>query len=233
MTKTVFISYRWDDTGAAAGRVYDRLRPLLTDGHLFFDVNTLIGGEDLKHKIISALSKTDIALVFIGDKWLEPTKETGQPRLWQSADLVRTEVREALRRPILVLPVLVNRAEMPKADQLPEDIQAITSKSGLRLRHESFDDDTEGIVATIFGTSRKPRSWDKRHPRRTLFSCVLGAIAGLICLTLIAFIHSWVLERPLSSSISAPATTLLLIVMPLLGAWLGIQWDTGRRKAKS
>ena len=60
-------------------------------------------------------------------------------------------LRAALSRPLLVVPVLVGGARMPKPEQLPEDIRAITTKNALPLRHESFDDDTENIVAAVLG----------------------------------------------------------------------------------
>src|SRR5580658_4466833 len=120
MAKNVFISYRREDTGPVAGRVYDRLRLILSDSHLFFDVSTISAGEDFEKRIIAALGKSEVVLVFIGEKWLEPMHDTGKPRIWQAADFVRIEVREALRRPILIIPILVGRADMPKPDQLPE-----------------------------------------------------------------------------------------------------------------
>ncbi|MGH6802750.1 MAG: toll/interleukin-1 receptor domain-containing protein, partial [Methyloceanibacter sp.] len=72
MAKKVFISYRREDTGSAAGRVYDRLSRLLPKSNLFFDVNTIGGGEDFVRKIESEIGRSDVTLVFIGDKWLEP-----------------------------------------------------------------------------------------------------------------------------------------------------------------
>ena len=66
--KKVFISYRRDDTAAAAGRVYDRLSQLLKRPNVFFDVSAIGGGEDFVSRIESEISESHVALVFIGDK---------------------------------------------------------------------------------------------------------------------------------------------------------------------
>ena len=145
MSKQVFISYRREDTGPAAGRVYDRLCRLLSKANVFFDVNTIGGGEDFEKRITSEIGRSDVVLIFIGDNWLRAVPQSGKARIWEADDHVHAEVRAALARPILVLPVLVADARMPNRDELPEDIEALTTKNALRLRHETFDDDTENI----------------------------------------------------------------------------------------
>ena len=151
MPKKVFISYRREDTAAAAGRVYDRLSRLLSKPNVFFDVSTIGGGEDFAQRIASEIGKSDAALVFIGDKWLEKSSSGGGPRLCEPDDYVRAELRAALSRPVLVVPVLVGGARMPRPEQLPEDVRAVATKNALPLRHESFDEDTENIVPAVLG----------------------------------------------------------------------------------
>jgi TIR domain-containing protein len=162
VAKKVFISYRREDTGPAAGRVYDRLARLLPNSNLFFDVSTIGGGEDFVQRIEAEIGHSDAALVFIGDKWLEPAHRSERARIWDADDFVRAELRAALARPMLILPILVAGARMPKPEQLPEDVRAVALKNALPLRHESFDDDTESIVAAVFGASAKDRAWDDK-----------------------------------------------------------------------
>src|SRR5499427_1971994 len=149
--KRVFISYRREDTAPAAGRVYDRLCQLLSKRNVFFDVDTIAGGEIFDRKLMSEIERSDVVLVFIGKLWL--IVSGGRARFEQPGDYVRAEVRAALERPVLVLPVLVDGARMPLPDQLPEDIRAITSRNALLLRHESFDDDAKKIVAAVLGVA--------------------------------------------------------------------------------
>jgi TIR domain len=202
VSKKVFISYRREDTAPSAGRVYDRLSRLLSKPNVFFDVSTIGGGEDFKEKIVSAIGRSDAALIFIGREWLAPVQPAGKARIWEASDYVRTELRAALARPILVLPVLVAGAQMPQPEQLPEDVKAITTKNALPLRHESFDDDAENIVATVLGVSGKERPWENKG---TLWSKIAygigGAIVALAVVVAVALVHFWILDRSLSESI--------------------------------
>jgi hypothetical protein len=217
----VFISYRREDTAAAAGRVYDRLSRLLSKGNVFFDVSTIGGGEDFVQRISSEIARSDTALVFIGDKWLDTSGPDGRPRIFQADDYVRAELRAALSRPLLILPVLVGGAHMPRPEQLPDDVKPITTKNALPLRHESFDDDTENIVAAVLGLSASERAWEERSLGARLATAVGGAIAACLLVLIVALLHFWVTGRPLSASIGAPLTTLLLLVAALAGALIG------------
>lgn len=233
MPKRVFISYRREDTAAAAGRVYDRLSRLLSKPNVFFDVSTIGGGEDFAQRIASEIGKSDAALVFIGDKWLEKTEPSGRARIFEPDDYVRAELRAALLRPFLVLPVLVGSARMPKAEQLPEDIGAITTKNALPLRHESFDDDTENIVAAVLGLSAGERAWeDKASLGGKIAYALGGATLGTLLVVLVALLHFWLMGRPLSASISAPLTTLIIGAAALAGAFLGWRYKAGKRTVR-
>ena len=109
----------------------------------------------------------------------EDARRAGEPRIFEPDDYVRAELRAALSRPVLVVPVLVGGVRMPKAEQLPEDIRAITTKNALPLRHESFDDDTENIVAAVLGLQAGERAWeDKGSLGGKIAYAVGGAIAG-------------------------------------------------------
>jgi hypothetical protein len=229
--KKVFISYRREDTASAAGRVYDRLSRLLTKSNVFFDVSTIGGGEDFMQRIASEIGRSDAALIFIGDKWLERAQPSGDLRICQTNDYVRAELRAALSRPLLVVPVLVGGAQMPKAEQLPEDIRAITSKNALPLRHESFDDDTENIVAVVLGLSATERAWEDKGTLKAKIACALaGAVAISVIMLTGALVHFWVLARPLSASIGGPLTTLMLIAGALAGALMGLRYEARKRK---
>jgi hypothetical protein len=233
VAKKVFISYRREDTGPAAGRVYDRLSRLLPKSNLFFDVNTIGGGEDFVRRIESEIERSDVALVFIGDKWLEPATTSGKSRISEPEDYVRAELRAALARSMLVLPILVAGARMPKPAQLPDDVRGVTGKNALPLRHESFDGDTESIVAAVFGVSAKDRAWDDRGTLRTKIGYGIGgAIAACAVLLVAALAHFWVLARPISASVGGPLTTLLLIAGLIGGSWLGLRYEARKRKLR-
>jgi hypothetical protein len=233
VTKRVFISYRREDSADAAGRVYDRLSHWLSDSNVFFDVSAVRGGEDFARRIVSEIDTSDAALIFIGNKWLAPAHPTGTVRIWEADDHVRAEVRAALAKPIIVLPVLVAGARMPDAEQLPEDIRGITTKNALPLRHESFDDDTENIVRALGGGSPRRRTWEDKSTFWSKIAYSLGgALAASATVVIGALVHFWVLGRPLAASIGGPVTMLLMIACLVSGTWLGLRYEAKKRKIR-
>ena len=230
MPKRVFISYRREDTAPAAGRVYDRMCRLLSKQNVFFDVSTISGGEIYDRKIMSEIERSEAVLVFIGKSWLT---SGGRARLQEPDDYVRAEVRAALGRPILVLPVLVDGAQMPPPDQLPDDIRALSTRNALLLRHESFDGDTENIVAAVLGVAEGARPWDDRGRLAVKIGyAAAGLVVASIALMVAAVIHSGVAGRPLSASIGEAATTLLLLAGAAIGVGLGLGYEARRRKKR-
>src|SRR5262245_12953143 len=228
--KRVFISYRREDTAPAAGRVYDRLCRLLSKQNVFFDVSTISGGEIYDRKIMAEIERSEAVLVFIGKSWLT---SSGRARLQEPDDYVRAEVRAALGRPILVLPVLVDGAQMPPPDQLPDDIRALSTRNALLLRHESFDGDTENVVAAVLGVAEGARLWDDRGRLAVKIGyAAVGLVVASIALMIAAVTHFWVAGRPLSASIGEAATTLLLLAGAAIGIGLGLGYEARRRKRR-
>jgi hypothetical protein len=226
--RKIFMSYRREDAAPAAGRVYDRLSRLPAAPEVFFDVNTIRGGDDFEPKILREIGSSDIVLVFIGKKWLEPA-QVGKPRIWDSNDYVRAEIRAALARPILVLPILVDGAQMPRPEQLPDDIKNIVGKNALPLRHERFDDDTENIVFTILGVRARQKAWDSKGKLLAkLGYCAAGLFAACVFLSIVALVHFWIFARPLSASIGDAMTTLLLIIGVAAGPVIGFIYGSRR-----
>jgi hypothetical protein len=226
----VFISYRREDTAPAAGRVYDRLCRLISKSNVFFDVSTISGGEIYDRKIMTEIERSEAALVFIGKSWL---MSNGRMRLQEPDDYVRAEVRAVLARPMLVLPVLVDGAQMPPPDQLPDDIRALSTRNALTLRHESFDDDTENIVAAVLGVAQGVRPWDDRGRLAVKVGyAAAGLLVAAIVLMVAAVTHFWVAGRPLSASIGEAATTFLLLAAAAIGVGLGLGYEARRRKQR-
>ncbi|HXF87242.1 MAG TPA: toll/interleukin-1 receptor domain-containing protein [Xanthobacteraceae bacterium] len=232
MAKTVFISYRRKDTGPAAGRFYDRLCRVLPPRQVFFDVSTIAGGRDFVVEVTESIKRCDAALVFIGHRWLEPTPD-GTVRLHEAGDHVRAEARAALQHAPVVLPVLVDAASMPRAEELPEDIRGITTRNALPLRHETFDDDAERILADVLGTSARPRLWEDRgKPLTRLGYAVAGIVVALGFLAVVGQIHRWIWGVGLAGSLGDAPTVLLLLGGAAGGAWLGVRYEARQRRRR-
>src|SRR2546422_8697286 len=115
-----FISYRRDDSGGYAGRLYDRLSAHFGAECVFMDIDTIEAGTDFVAVIENAISQCDILLVLIGQRWLSITDAAGQRRLDNPEDFVRLEVQTGLESNIRVIPVLAGGAKMPRAQGLPD-----------------------------------------------------------------------------------------------------------------
>jgi hypothetical protein len=222
--KNIFLSYRHSDTEASVGRIYDRLVQLTPRNRVFFDVSAVGPGVDFEREIVTAMQASEIALFFIGDKWIGRETAGGSARIWEEGDYVRTEARAALAiKNIKILPVLVGGARMPRPDQLPSDIREIAARNALFLRHERFDDDAERIVAAIFGNSTVKHSGASRNSNlKTVLYGLAGAVLGIVVISIFGIIHYYVFMRPISASIGLPMTTILLLCGPALGLLGGI-----------
>jgi TIR domain len=126
MPSKVFISYRRDDTAHAAGRVRDRLERDFGADLLFMDVDAIPLGRDFTKVLRDEVTKCDVLLALIGPNWLNVRDEEGNRRLDNPADVLRIEIGTALQRDIPVIPILLDGARIPKADQLPQDLRCAT-----------------------------------------------------------------------------------------------------------
>src|SRR5277367_985603 len=116
---SIFISYRRDDAEGQAGRLYDDLVAEFGPDSVFMDVAAIQPGRDFRKAIDQSLSSCGAFLSVIGRGWLTAKDASGQRRLDDSADFVRVETATALKRDIPLIPVLVQGASTPKAEQLP------------------------------------------------------------------------------------------------------------------
>jgi formylglycine-generating enzyme required for sulfatase activity len=142
----VFISYRRDDSGHAAGRVHDRLEREFGSDLLFMDVDAIPLGVNFIKVLREEVAKCDVLLALIGPNWLDARDEEGNRRLDNPEDYLRIEIATALQRDIPVIPILLDRATMPKAAQLPTDLEELAVRNGLEIRHASFRIDMDKLV---------------------------------------------------------------------------------------
>ena len=142
----VFICYRRNDAGHAAGRVHDRLEQELGRDLLFMDVDAIPLGADFTKILREEVARCGVLLAVIGPDWLDVRDDDGNRRLENPNDFVRIEIAAALQRDIPVIPILLNGARIPKADQLPDDLKELASRNGLDVRHASFQSDIERLV---------------------------------------------------------------------------------------
>lgn len=183
----VFISYRKSDSAGFTGRLFDHLSRRFGPDEVFMDVEGGIEhGADFPQAIESAVSQAGAMLVVIGPEWLECTDARGNRRLDDPADWVRLEVATALRREILVLPVLVDGATMPAAEQLPPDLQRLARKQAIEISNSRWEYDLGRLIARLERVARPGGRTRRVRAARTAAGVatvlVLGA-AGVWSLT--------------------------------------------------
>lgn len=158
---TVFISYRRDDTQAWAGRIADFLNET-TNVRVLIDVDSISRGEDYTEAIRRNIKESDAILVLVGKGWLDAVDDDGARRLLDPDDPVRLEVHSALTENKLVVPVLVDGANMPARKSLPDDLGDLSVRNGLSLGHQSFRRDLSQLVTDFRGIGAREGRSDSR-----------------------------------------------------------------------
>src|SRR5437660_1027711 len=112
MSCGIFISYRWDDSAAEARLLYSELKSVFPKKHIFFDRENLRPGQILKDKIARELDQCRILVLVIGPSWAEISRR----RRDDPDDHSRFEIDYALRRNLLIIPVLTDGASLSRQD---------------------------------------------------------------------------------------------------------------------
>jgi TIR domain len=147
--RAIFISYRRDDAEGQAGRLFDDLVSHFGEGAVFMDVAGIEPGTDFRRAIDAHVASCGVLLAVIGKSWLDAKDESGRRRLEDAGDFVRLETASALKRDIPVVPVLVQDAKMPRAEQLPSDLKELAYRNGVELTHARWDSDVQVLVKTL------------------------------------------------------------------------------------
>jgi hypothetical protein len=100
---------------------------------VFMDIDSVPLGIDFVEHVTEQIGRCSAVVVMIGRQWLTVTDKRGRRRLDLEEDLVRVEIASALQRRIPVIPVLVQDADMPSADDLPESIRLLARRNGITL----------------------------------------------------------------------------------------------------
>lgn len=158
----IFISYRRDDSAPWAGRLYERLLHDFRREQIFMDVDAIAPGDDFVARLEESVGAADVVLVLIGPGWLAATDRDGRRRLDDPADFVRIEIAAALRRDVRVVPILIEAAQMPRADELPPPLQALSRKQATTLTHQGFGAETRALVAALVPLVKRQLSLPER-----------------------------------------------------------------------
>jgi TIR domain len=166
MSGGVFICYRREDSAFAARAICDRLAACLQRENVFFDVDNIDLGLDWVKVLSRRIGECDALVAIIGKSWISRADNSNQRRLDNIDDPVRVEIAAALKRRILVIPVMVEGAAMPKRDDLPADLKDFANRNGLVISHPRFDADIENLTSRLSSLLEERRRNDAKRAER-------------------------------------------------------------------
>lgn len=231
----IFVSYRRDDSSGHAGRLSDRLVEHFGRDRIFMDIDTIEPGEDFVTVIENAVGSCEVLIAIIGRHWLSsPGGTTG--RLDNPNDFVRLEIAAALNRDTRVIPVLVQRASMPKPKELPDDLAKLTRRNAVELNDLRWQSDVDQLIKAI------ERILDERRETRggslhqdEEYQRPARAVAGLAPSAAEATTHS---AGPQANDMTGWAQRnrrllivgMFIVVIVIAAALLGLKWGWTTRQ---
>ena len=148
-SEKIFINYRREDSAGFAGRLSDTLAAYFGRDRVFRDVTDIDYGDDFEQVIDQKLSESGAVVVVIGDKWSSVTNAEGKRRLDDPADYVSREISAALQSAVPVVPVLIGDANMPRTDELPENLGELTRRNAMTITDERWDFDVTRLAKVL------------------------------------------------------------------------------------
>lgn len=147
----IFISYRRQEAGGHASRLSDRLIEHFSRAQIFQDIDSIQPGDDFADAIADAVASCQVLLALISHGWLKVKDMEGRRRLDNPRDFVRLEIEAALRRNIRVIPVLIDGATMPRADQLPASLAPLAGRQAhdLSSNRDRFESDVARLLKAL------------------------------------------------------------------------------------
>ena len=207
--RAIFLSYRREDAEGEAGRLFDDLTSEFGSDKIFMDVAGIEPGRDFRKVIDQNVASCGVLLAMIGKGWIDAKDDSGRRRLDDPMDFVRLETASALKRDIPVIPVLVQRGRMPRAEQLPEDLKDLAYRNAVELTHARWDSDVQVLIKALRtyvtgereeegGTKTEP-VLDRplvttRPPKKSWHSMLIVAVAA-IGITVAAIVITWIVNR--------------------------------------
>jgi hypothetical protein len=122
---------------------------MLGKDSVFMDVDSIALGRDFRQVLQERLGSCDAVLALIGPGWLDAKDGSGARRLDNPTDLVRQEIAAALKRNIPVIPVLLQGAQMPPPERLPDDLKDLSYRNGFELSHITWESDVREMVKRL------------------------------------------------------------------------------------
>jgi len=170
----IFISYRKKDAPGYAALIYQRLCREFGKQRVFQDIG-MPAGVDWRRQIELELENCAVVVAVIGSRW------SSDPRLHKPDDLLRRELAVGLQKGIPVIPVLVDGATLPRAEELPDDLKSLLDRQALTIPEDDFERGLDRLVARLKVLLLR------RTSIKILIGLLLAVVAGVVNFALGAF----------------------------------------------
>lgn len=179
----IFISYRRSDASESASRLHDILTGRFGAEHIFWDYDSIHGGDIFSKDIQDALNSSTTLLAVIGRDWLT-IRHDDKRRLDDPKDVLRREIATALERAekgedINVIPVLVEGASIPPEHDLPDDLKNLVEHLSIEIRPQHWQEDVKPLL----------RRLEKDFQANFLYSFYGGSIGGLVAGIIVGWLY--------------------------------------------
>ena len=147
----IFISYRREDSSGHVLALLPSLRSHFGADRIFKDTDNIPPGADFLKFIKSELESCSVLLAIIGREWLTiQDPRLKRRRLDNPDDFLRVEVATALKNErIRVIPILIERAPMPAAQDLPSDLADLSFRNAVELSDGRWESDVRLLIEAI------------------------------------------------------------------------------------
>jgi hypothetical protein len=147
----IFISYRREDSSGHVLALLPSLRSHFGADRIFKDTDNIPPGADFLKFIKSELESCSVLLAIIGREWLSiQDPRLKRRRLDNPDDFLRVEVATALKNErIRVIPILIERAPMPAAQDLPSDLSELAFRNAVELSDGRWESDVRLLIEAI------------------------------------------------------------------------------------
>ena len=145
----IFLSYRRNDSSGHTGRLTDDLREAFPEHSIFRDIDGIAPGADFTLAIDAAVSQADAVLAVIGRHWVLPAEVVEAMRVGKADDYVQMEIVAAIKQGKLLIPVLVDGADVPRAADLPEPLQPLVRHNAIEISDQRWKYDVDRLASQL------------------------------------------------------------------------------------
>ncbi|MFE0421284.1 toll/interleukin-1 receptor domain-containing protein [Streptomyces sp. NPDC058953] len=145
----IFVNYRTGDEEGTATLVERELSRRFGNDNVFRASKSIEPGRRFPQEIITAVRRSRVLIAVIGPHWIDASSSDGRPALANPDDWTRREIREAFESAAIVIPLLVDKTERLRHEDLPEDIGGLADCQYLRYNHRDADSGIDRLAGKL------------------------------------------------------------------------------------